>query len=148
MYKKILVPLDGSERAESILPQVEDLASRYQAKVLLLMSLDYTFATGVEGSFVEFNEKEYNRKQDEAKSYLKKIANKFTQKKIKAETRLTAGPAIGAIIETASRENVDLIAMTSHGGGALSRVFYGSVASGVLNRVDRPLLIIRSRRSD
>ena len=148
MYKKILVPLDGSKRAEMILPHAEDLASRYQCEVLLLMSLDYTFATGVEGSFIEFSEKDYNRKQDEAKSYLKKIAERFTAKKIKAETRLTAGPAVGAIIERAAKDNVDLIAMTSHGGGALSRVFYGSVASGVLNRADRPLLIIRSRKLD
>jgi nucleotide-binding universal stress UspA family protein len=148
MYKKILVPLDGSKRSEMILPHVQDLASRYQAAVIFLMSLEYTFATGVEGGFIEFSEKDFNRKQDEVKSYLKKIADKFTGEKIKAETRIASGPAVAAIIETASKDNVDLIAMTSHGGGALSRVFYGSVASGVLNRVDRPLLVIRTRKSE
>jgi hypothetical protein len=61
MYKKILVPLDGSKRAERILPHVEDLAGRYGAKVLFLMSLEYTFAAGVEGSFIEFSEKDFNR---------------------------------------------------------------------------------------
>ncbi|MGD9237425.1 MAG: universal stress protein, partial [Desulfobacterales bacterium] len=60
MYKKILVPLDGSKRAERILPHVEDLAGRYGAKVLFLMSLEYTFAAGVEGSFIEFSEKDFN----------------------------------------------------------------------------------------
>ena len=146
MYKKILVPLDGSKRSEMILPHAQDLASRYQATVIFLMALEYTFATGVEGAFIEFNEKDFNRKQDEVKSYLKKIADKFTKEKIEAETRIASGPAVAAIIETASKDNVDLIAMTSHGGGALSRVFYGSVASGVLNRVDRPLLVIRTRK--
>ncbi len=54
---------------------------------------------------------------------------------------------IGGIrLGNAQKDNVDLIAMTSHGGGALSRVFYGRVASGVLNRVDRPLLLIRTRK--
>jgi len=148
MYKKILVPLDGSKRAERILPHVEDLAGRYEATVIFLMSVEYTFAAGVEGAFIEFSEKDFNRKQDEVKSYLKKNADKFAGKKIKAETRVASGPAVGAIIETASKDNVDLIAMTSHGGGALSRVFYGSVASGVLNQVDRPLLLIRTRKEE
>ncbi|MGD8739481.1 MAG: universal stress protein [Desulfobacterales bacterium] len=147
MYKKILVPLDGSKRAEMILPYVEDLAGRYQATIIFLMSLEYTFTTGIEGAFIELTEKDFNRKQDEVKSYLKKIADKFIEKKINAETRIAFGPAVGAILETASKDNVDLIAMTSHGGGALSRVFYGSVASGVLNRVDRPLLVIRTRKA-
>jgi nucleotide-binding universal stress UspA family protein len=147
MYKKILVPLDGSKRAEMILPYVEDLASRYQATIIFLMSLEYAFTTGIEGAFIELSKNDFNRKQDEVKSYLKKIADKFTREKINAETRIASGPAVGAILETASKDNVDLIAMTSHGGGALSRVFYGSVASGVLNRVDRPLLVIRTRKA-
>jgi nucleotide-binding universal stress UspA family protein len=147
MYKKILVPLDGSKRAEMILPYVEDLADRYQATIIFLMSLEYTFTTGIEGAFIELSENDFNRKQDEVKSYLKKIADKFIGKKINAETRIASGPAVGAILEAANKDNVDLIAMTSHGGGALSRVFYGSVASGVLNRVDRPLLVIRTRKA-
>jgi nucleotide-binding universal stress UspA family protein len=147
MYKKILVPLDGSKRAEMILPYVEDLADRYQATIIFLMSLEYTFTTGIEGAFIELSENDFNRKQDEVKSYLKKIADKFVGKKINAETRIASGPAVGAILEAANKDNVDLIAMTSHGGGALSRVFYGSVASGVLNRVDRPLLVIRTRKA-
>jgi nucleotide-binding universal stress UspA family protein len=49
------------------------------------------------------------------------------------------------IIEAANAEDVDLIAMTSHGRGGLSRIFYGSVAAGILNRIDRPLFIVRSR---
>ena len=93
MYKKFLVPLDGSKRAEKILPHVEDLASRYEATVIFLMSLEQTFAAGVEGSFIEFSEKDFNRRQDEVKGYLKKIADKFAGKKIKAETRIAAGPA-------------------------------------------------------
>jgi nucleotide-binding universal stress UspA family protein len=147
MYKKILVPLDGSKRAEMILPHVEDLAGRYQATVILLTAIEYNFNFSIEGTFIESVEMEYERVQEKTEFYLKKIVKRLTAKKIKVETRLAAGGAIGAIIETASKENVDLIAMASHGRGALSRVFYGSVASGVLNRVDRPLLIVRSRKT-
>jgi nucleotide-binding universal stress UspA family protein len=45
----------------------------------------------------------------------------------------------------ADREQADLIAMASHGRTGLARVFYGSVASGVLNQADRPLLLIRTQ---
>jgi nucleotide-binding universal stress UspA family protein len=52
---------------------------------------------------------------------------------------------VEAIINAAEREDADLIAIASHGRSGLSGVFYGSVAAGVLHRVDRPLLLIRSR---
>jgi nucleotide-binding universal stress UspA family protein len=55
---------------------------------------------------------------------------------------------VEAILKAAEQENVDLIAMSSHGRSGLSRVFYGSVAAGLLQRIDRPLLIIRSRKMD
>ena len=51
-----------------------------------------------------------------------------------------------AIIDVAKRENADLVTMASHGRSGFYREFYGSVAAGVLQRIDRPLLIIRSRR--
>jgi len=146
MYKKILVPLDGSKRAERILPHVQELAGRYKAKVIFLTAIEYTFAAGVEGSFIEFSEKDFSARSKEAESYLKGISEKFRKKDINTQNVLANGPAAERIIQVAEKENADIIAMTSHGGGGLTRVFYGSVAAGVLNRVDRPLLVIRSRK--
>ncbi len=54
------------------------------------------------------------------------------------------GPPVEAIIAMAKEENVDLIALASHGRSGLARVFYGSVAAGILHRADRPLLLIRA----
>jgi nucleotide-binding universal stress UspA family protein len=54
------------------------------------------------------------------------------------------GPIVEEIINIADRENVDLIAMASHGRTGLPRAFYGSVAAGILHRIDRPLLLVRS----
>jgi len=62
------------------------------------------------------------------------------------QTLIGHGPVTKAIIDTAEKENVGLVAMASHGHGALLRAFYGGVAAGVLQRIDRPLLLIRSRR--
>jgi nucleotide-binding universal stress UspA family protein len=55
---------------------------------------------------------------------------------------------VEAIIDTAEREDADLIAIASHGRSGLSQVFYGSVAAGVLHRVERPLLVIRSQDTE
>ncbi|MGB5749391.1 MAG: universal stress protein [Desulfobacterales bacterium] len=55
---------------------------------------------------------------------------------------------IEAILKAAEEEKVELIAMSSHGRSGVSRVFYGSVAAGLLHRIDRPLLIIRSREAE
>jgi nucleotide-binding universal stress UspA family protein len=55
---------------------------------------------------------------------------------------------VKAILDAAKSENADLLAMASHGRSGLSRTFYGSISAGVLQRIDRPLLLIRSRRND
>ena len=68
----------------------------------------------------------------------------FREKGIEARTRVVYGPVVQAIIDAAEGKDADLIAMASHGRSGLSGVFYGSVAAGVLHRVDRPLLLIRS----
>ena len=146
MYKKILVPLDGSKRAEKILPHVEDLAVHYKAKVIFLMAVEHVFAAGIEGSFIQYSEKDFNTELEQAKSYLKNITENVRKKDISTQTVVANGPAVERIIQTAEKENADIIAMASHGGGGLTRVFYGSVAAGVLNRADRPLLIVRSRQ--
>ena len=54
------------------------------------------------------------------------------------------GPVVEAIIKAAEREKTDLMAFAGHGRNGLYRVFYGSVAAGILHRIDRPLLLIRS----
>ena len=146
MYKKILVPLDRSKRAEKILPHVENLASHYKAEIILLMTIPHFQAAAVDGSFVEFSEKDFNTQLKKAKFYLKDVVENFRQKDINAHMVVTKGPAVENIIQTAEKEDVGLIAMTSHGCGGLTRVFYGSVVSGVLNRADRPLLIVRARQ--
>jgi nucleotide-binding universal stress UspA family protein len=148
MYKIILVPLDGSKRAEKILPHVEDLAVHYKAEIIFLTAIEHVFAAGIEGSFIQYSEKDLNVQVEHAQSYLNTISENFHTKDIRTKTVVANGPAVERIIQTAEKENADIIAMASHGGGGLSRVFYGSVAAGVLNRVDRPLLVIRSRQEE
>jgi nucleotide-binding universal stress UspA family protein len=149
MYKIILVPLDGSKRAEAILPHVENLALSLNAKVILFkveepsLMLEYDEVIDM-STYLEKSDKQ----KKEAESYLTSLQEKFRARGIEAQTLIGHGPVVKAIINAAEREDAELVAMASHGHGGLLRTFYGSVAAGVLQRIDRPLLLIRSRRDD
>jgi nucleotide-binding universal stress UspA family protein len=146
MIKTILVPLDGSKRAETILPHVEDLARRYNANVVLLQIVEpLPVVIGFEGGYAPPSQQEVEHWAKEAESYLTGLQGEFRKKGIEARAHVGHGPVVETIINTAERQSADLIAMASHGRTGLSKVFYGSVAAGVLQRVDRPLLLIRSQ---
>ena len=145
MYEKILVPLDGSKRAEMIRPHVRELAGRCQATVIFLRVIEHTYTNGIGETFSNITDKAFDAKLKESESYLDGIASRFRNKGITCKTLVAHGPVVEKIIEAADTEDVDLIAMTSHGYGGLTRIFYGSVAAGILNQVDRPLFIVRSR---
>ena len=148
MYQIILVPLDMSARAERILPHVEELARRYEAKVIFLYVLEPDNGiVGPNGSQVNMSEEVVSKRKKEAELYLASWQGEFREKGIRARTRLEYGPVVATIINVAEREGADLIAMASHGRGGVSRVFYGSVAAGILQRVDRPLFLVRSRQA-
>lgn len=143
MYQTVLVPLDGSKRAEAILPHVEELAGRYKAQVVFLQVIELVpYVT--EASFFDLSQETFTQWAAEAQAYLAGIQGKFREKGIETRTRVESGPVVETIINVAEGEGADLIAMASHGRTGLSRVFYGSIAAGVLQRVDRPLLLIRS----
>ena len=146
MYKTILVPLDGSKRAEAILPHVEELAQRFGAKVIFLRIEEDVMMLGYD-EVVDLSAYQQNRdrRKKDAESYLAGLEGVLKEKNISAKRIVSFGSVVQSILDTAEREGADLIAMASHGRSSLSRVFYGSVAAGVLHRVDRPLLIIRSR---
>jgi len=145
MYKTILVPLDSSERAEAILPHVQSLAHCYESKVIFMTVIE---PLPIDIGYVRIDKRRdlerYQRRLDEAERYLAARQEEFRQKGIEAETRVGEGPPVATIINVAEHAEADLIAMASHGRTGLARVFYGSVAAGVLHRIDRPLLLIRS----
>jgi nucleotide-binding universal stress UspA family protein len=147
MYKTILVPLDGSKRAEAILPYVEDLGHHYKAKIVFMQVVTLevvTFPVGI--TYSNYYQDLIDESENKAEVYLAGIRGEFVEKGIKACGRVVHGPVVDAIINTAESEGADVIAIASHGRGGLTRAFYGSVAAGVLHRIDRPLLLIRSRR--
>jgi nucleotide-binding universal stress UspA family protein len=144
MYKTILAPLDGSKRAEAIVPHLIEVAHRYKAKVVFLQVIEPPPpAVGAEVASTTAEAVEKMKKQ--AENYLAGLKGECREQGVEARIVVGYGPIVETILNTAERENADLIALASHGRTGLSRVFYGSVAAGVLHCVDRPLLIIRSR---
>lgn len=146
MYKSILVPLDGSRRAEAILPHVEDMAQRYEARIVFLQVLEPApvIVGPYDAEAFFYQPEEMEERQKEVDAYLAGLEGEFREKGISSKRIVAQGPVVQSIIDVAEREDADLIAMASHGRGGLTRVFYGSVAAGVLQRVDRPLLLIRA----
>jgi nucleotide-binding universal stress UspA family protein len=152
MYQTILVPLDGSSRAEHILPHVENLAIQYKAKVIFLQVMEplqianpSLHVTSALTDTVKESLKDFNHRYEEINTYLSGRLGEFREKGIDVRKFVEQGPVVETVISVAQRENADLIAMASHGRSGMSRVFYGSVAAGVLQQIDRPMLIIRSR---
>ncbi|MFH0995262.1 MAG: universal stress protein [Pseudomonadota bacterium] len=152
MYQTILVPLDGSARAEHILPHVENLAIHYKSKVIFLQVMEplqivnpSLHVTSALTDTIKESLKDFNRRYEEINTYLSGCLGEFREKGIDVRKFVEQGPVVETVISVAQRENADLIAMASHGRSGMLRVFYGSVAAGVLQKIDRPMLLIRSR---
>lgn len=147
MYQKILVPLDGSERAEAILPHVVSLTECNQATVVLVQVIEREIVlVSPYDPLTAFAPEELNEQQiTAAETYLSEQCSRLQKAGLTIRWRVERGPIVETIIAIAKEENVDLIAMASHGRSGLTRVVFGSVANGVLQHARQPLLLIRAR---
>lgn len=144
MYSTILVPLDGSKRAETILPYVEALAKCTQARLILLNVVEPVHML-VPSAPVDWIEASVEANSIHgAVDYLHGVQTYFEDRGLQVDTIVEEGVPVKHILEVAERENVDLIAIASHGETGLARIFYGNVALGLLHRTDRPMLVVRS----
>ncbi|UCD82293.1 MAG: universal stress protein [Desulfobacterales bacterium] len=145
MYQTILVPVDGSKRAEAILSHVEHLAKRNNAKVVFLKVEEEPIMLGRDEVIdIDKYHVEFEKQKERSQAYLNGLQTQFNQKDIQADTRLAYGSVVKAILKTAADTGTNLIAMATHGISGLARVSYGSVAAGVLQAAELPILLIRS----
>ena len=144
MYKKILVPLDGSKTAEHVLPYARCFARSLQIPVELLAVVDGTEMTrnisAAEGLFLDTLIEDETRRYDD---YLKGIAKNFPSGCV--QYRVETGKAAELIIESAATGKSKLIAMATHGRSGLNRWLVGSVAEKVLRAAANPLLLVRGK---
>jgi nucleotide-binding universal stress UspA family protein len=145
VLKTILVPLDGSKRAEKILPYVEELAFLREAHVILLQVIEpASFMVDLYDTGPRFDQELADSACSKVSAYLEAIANDLRAEGLDVRTIVKFGLVVSTILEVAENEHADLVALASHGRTGLARAFYGSVAAGVLHQADRPLLLIRS----
>lgn len=146
MFKKILVPLDGSELAEAALPPAVALAEKTGAELILLqatMATEYLIPEPAGHGMMLSNYQSLEEAQKQAKSYLDHWQERLS-KKVKVWVDVVTGDPAGAIVDTAQEQNVDLIVLRSHGYSGLTRLVLGSVAERVLHEAPCPVLVLHN----
>ena len=128
-YRRVVVPLDGSPVAESIIPFIADIAGPLDMEIVLLRVVT-PVAVQAGAPVPGVIQDEVAAKTTEARDYLARVAPVHE-------------------ILAATRECVaNLIAMTTHGRSGLSRLIFGSVAEAVLRLADIPVLVMRLTAAD
>ena len=146
MYKKILVPLDGSVLAEKALPHATALAKGTGAQVTLVTVVQLTL--GVAGAKLEAMP-EYAAERraaltGEAVIYLQKVQQDLADQGVVAKPVALEGDVASEIINYAEKNDFDLIAMATHGRSGIKRFVMGSVAEKVMRSAVKPVLLIRA----
>ena len=151
MFERIVVSLDGSELAEQILPYAVEQARRFNSALGLLRVVSEPVLLtpgipGVAGGAVVTTRmgKQAEKEQLEANNYLTAIAERLLAKyQLKAECISLIGPAGQTIVDYASNNQINLIAIATHGRTGPGRAIFGSVAEYVLRHSRLPILLIR-----
>jgi nucleotide-binding universal stress UspA family protein len=146
MYKKILVPLDGSELAKKGLEEAEKLAQIFGAEIILFQVVPFMPIYGspelVTPLIVDEKQKET------AERYLHNLTEELKKKGFKAASMVKTGQQVAVeIIDFSKESGVDLIVMCTHGRSGITRWVLGSVAHKVLTRAETPILLLRPKHN-
>jgi nucleotide-binding universal stress UspA family protein len=139
MNDRILVPLDGSARAEQILVQVARLLRREDAEVVLLgvAELPATLAVDAHGPLLD-------SRRAEMSTYLAATTAALERQGVRVRALSREGIAASEILQAAEEEKATLIAISTHGRSGVSRWLFGSVAEKVIRGAQVPVLLTRS----
>ena len=145
MYKKILVPLDGSELARKALDQAEKLAKTFNAEIILFQVVPFLPIYGSPELVTPLIVDEKQR--ESAEKYLTNLAEELKKRGLKVTTMVRTGQQVAVeIIDFAKETGVDLIVMCTHGRSGITRWVLGSVAHKVLTRTETPILLLPLKR--
>jgi len=157
MYKKVVVPLDGSKLAECVLPHLESIAKGCHTEEVILVTVTerivgastVKYPTAPQASVpapepVVRVPLAVGKKQKQGERYLERIAKQLKQGNIKVRTEVLLGDPADEITNYADNNNADLILMASHGRSGISRWTHGSVAERVFRATCVPVLMVRA----
>jgi len=142
MFNKILVPLDGSELAAKVLPQVIELAKTFKAQVTLMHVCYSPIAFGVGETTPGVMKKAEEHEQKWCATFMGKAAGDLKAQGLDVKAECVEGVPAREIIAYADKNNMDLIALATHGSGEVAWVL-GSTAEKVVSHATVPVLLIR-----
>jgi nucleotide-binding universal stress UspA family protein len=146
MYKRVLIPLDGSELAEQALPHAIAQVERFSAELVLLQVVEPFPRAGVLWQAdIDQAEKQAIR---QARDYLEKTAATIQERGIQVKSVVMQGQPNSEIVRFAEASGVDLIVICTRGRSGLSRWLMGSVADRVVRGATVPVLLVRTRKEE
>ena len=146
MYRRALVPLDGSMVAEAIVPFILEIAGPLDMEVALLRVVVPAPPLVVEGSSHVIVE-DVEKLRTDAEEYLHSVAASLRGRGVRVTVQVRFGEAVSEILAGARDVGADLIAMTTHGRGGLGRLLFGSVAEAVLRQAEIPVFLMRQTKA-
>ena len=149
MFKKILVPVDGSEPSDAAVSlairlardQDSTIAFVHVCEVAKIAAMVGGPTIGVDPSYALEAEREWGDQT------LRRALDRAGSGGVDADTCLEEGSSVTTILEVAREQHADLIVMGSHGRGGITRVLLGSVTEGVLRHTHIPVMVIRAKHS-
>ncbi len=149
MYSKTLVPLDGSELAECVLPHLESIATGCGVGEVTLLrvvepeALPAAYDEGYTTSVADFKRAQVERKAA-AEKYLKDLVGRLKHGSANVKTVVVSGKPADSIADYATKHSMDLIIIATHGRSGVSRWFLGSVADRIVRSACVPVLMVRA----
>lgn len=149
MYQKIMVPLDGSELAECVLPHVEAIAKGCGVRDIIFVRVAEPVRLPATDEGYGFSAEEVKRIESRSRAvvenYLNQLMNRVKYDGINVQSEvLIGGRAADVIADYANKGKVDLIIIATHGRSGVSRWVWGSVADRVLRSACVPVLMVRA----
>ena len=145
MFSKIMVPLDGSDSGETVLPHVMELATGVRSEVTLFQVIAPGVHVHTIGGldYIRFPEQQIASKKASAKQYLEEVSKKFKGMKTTVRSELKFGDPAAEIIKFAGETDIHLVAMSAHGHSGIGRWTFGSVTHKVLHNGSTHVLLVR-----
>lgn len=144
--QKILIPLDGSDLAETALDPAIRLAARTGATIFLIAVVSDLPPVPLAAGDGELVSGWFKEEEERAQRYLEGVRKGILSKRpeMEVQVHVALGPVARTILAHASESQADLIALTSHGRGAWQRAWLGSIADEIIRKAQRPVLLLRN----
>jgi len=147
MYKKIMVPLDGSDLAECVLPHAEAIAMGCEVKNVIFVRAVEPLHLPSSSEWVptpEERERIESSHRSEAQDYLAELVGRLKYGGVDLQSEVIMGKAAESLADYAEKNGVDLIVIATHGRSGVSRWMWGSVADRILRSACVPVLMVRA----